>query len=209
MRHFLYKTPYSESSDAQQARIYRRVIRKIPRKVLPDAQRDVLMALFNVHWKYKNQRGTIEASCAHIAKLAKCSLRTVKTAMSRFRDEGVIGVHKYGKGGRKPTVYRFNILALLEAYDPSHVTVKVDADLVHYTDVSQDRKARENRAGSAHEYIYNTYSGFLPCGEAHSQPVDEDWWTALLQSHDQSQEKTYPWETVSRVIPFWQGRVAA
>lgn len=184
MQHLVYKTPYSESSDAQQARIYRRVIRKIKRQTLPDAQRDVLMALFNLHWKYKNKRGTIDASCEHIAKLAKCSVRTVKTAMARFRSEGVLGVHRYGKGGRKPTVYHFNILAMLEAYDPSHVTIRVDRELVEYTDVSRDAKPCENRAESAHEYIYNTNSSSLPHGEAPSEPCGDDWWKALLQSPD-------------------------
>lgn len=209
MQHFQYKTPYSESSDAQQARIYRRVIRKIPRKVLPDAQQHVLMALFNLHWKHKNASGVINASVERIAKNAKCSVRTAKRAMQKFRDEGIIQTEKYGKGGRKPTVYRFNILPMLEAYDPSYVTINTDVELVNYTDVSRGDEGRENRANVAHEYIYKIHSSTFPCRQAALEPAGEDWWASLLSSQVQPPEQTYPENERSNVISFWQGRMAA
>lgn len=200
-----YRIPYDKSRDAEQARLYRRVIRKIKRKTLADAQRDVLMALFNLHWKYKNKEdGCIRASRDHIAKLAKCSRKTVEVAMKRFREEGIIVTQKYGKGGRKPTVYQFSIRNLLEVYDPTNAPIVVPGELVHYATekgVSRNEISRENRAGNANEYIYNTNSScFSP-----SEPCGEDWWTPLLQGQDDSPHFSQP---VNESFPFLEGRLS-
>ncbi|WP_298981723.1 hypothetical protein [uncultured Roseibium sp.] len=148
--------------------------------------------LFNLHWKYKNTPGgCIQASRERVAKLAKCSKKTVEVALKRFRQEGVIATQRYGKGGRKPTVYRFSIEQLMEVYEPTKKPVVIPGRLVELPvkkGVSQVSEVRENRAGNANEYIYNIYSSYPEA----SEPDVEDWWAGLISSQDDSPNDPLP-----------------
>lgn len=103
-----------------QARRCRRVIQNIRRKCLPDAQRDVLRVLFNLHWRSKkSQDGCFCSPRDKVSKLASCSKKTVENALRRFREEGIVTVQRYSNGGSNPTVYQFSVERLMEVYGTS------------------------------------------------------------------------------------------
>ncbi len=172
------KLKYKDSDDAAEARYLRGVIRKIKKDQLTKTQSIVLMLLFNLHWKHKRAAGTIAPTTAVLAKRADCSVRTVKTALDTFRKSGILTVKKYGKGGRRATVYTFSTDALCAVYAPTKA-VTIPGELGYHGGVSQSKPARENRAKIAREYI-----GIYTNGDFVAEPSGEDWWKSVVQSLD-------------------------
>ena len=172
------KLEYKDSDDAAEARYFRSVIRKIKKDKLTKTHREILMLLFNLHWKHKRTAGTIAPTTALIAKRADCSIRSVKTALDILRKNGVLTIKKYGKGGRRATVYTFCTTKMCEAYDPTKA-VTIPGELGYHGGVSRNEPARENRANFAREYI-DTYTDVSLVPE----PSGEDWWKSVVQSLD-------------------------
>lgn len=173
------RTPYKDTTDAEDARYYRSVIRKIKKTDLTKTQREVLMLLFNLHWKHKNDTGTISMSRDKLAKRADCSPRTIIACLKMFRESGILAVRRYGKGGRKPTVYTFSTDAMCKAYAPTRAPETTPGELVK---ISTNHNVSRNSDPVKTEQILHPNIYKHTNGVFGSEPDSESWWKSVLQN---------------------------
>lgn len=114
---------FAASQAAREARDVRKIVR---RAELTKSERDVLLALVNL-WFYHRTKAHPEFHPGRkkIAKKSDVSLRTVDSAIVKFKALGVLLVVGYPKGGgRCATRFALDLDRLRDEFDPHGVTAK-------------------------------------------------------------------------------------
>lgn len=96
----------------------RNAIRRFIRgaKSLSANERLILSEIVNLWFHYKNMpQKCISPGRARLAKKALCSEATVKRALAKFRDMGILHPIMYEKGGKKNTRYQVCLVSVIRA----------------------------------------------------------------------------------------------
>lgn len=110
---------FHDTVAGQERKRYRRLIRKSD---LTHSQKEVLQVLVNLWFYHRGGARMIHPGKPLLAKRAKCSERTVASALALFRGLGFLKAIKYETGGQGvATQYRVDLTAIQEAFEPSSV----------------------------------------------------------------------------------------
>lgn len=164
---------FVESRARREQAEVRRIIRKIRRVMLTKSERDILMAVVNLWFHHANgPLGYIHPGCETLANRANVSVITVKRALSRLRDYGVISAINHAKGGRNhATDYTVNLIKLREVFDPSGV-VTIPGVLVEFVPVRSTQSVTNDTVCTTRNDTVYGYQNDTPSIEA-SDPSQE------------------------------------
>lgn len=106
---------FRQSNEYAMRRAARDCIRKA--KGLTRSEREILWHVTSLWYHHRNSAGLIYPGREAVAKKCRCSVRTVASALKRFRHMGFISPVKYAKGGSKATRYTVDISCILMTLD--------------------------------------------------------------------------------------------
>lgn len=108
-------TDFKQSNEFAARRATRVCIRKA--KGLTRTEREILVHMTSLWYHHRNGQGVIYPGREGVAKKCRCSIRTVASALEKFRQMGFIVPVKYAKGGSKSTRYTVDIVTILMTLD--------------------------------------------------------------------------------------------